>query len=238
MSNAKQKFIDRTLKNAGYIGPLTGFKECASCGECCLMNACSCVPEEFSDLSVAGIEKLLDSGKYMITASYSPVEKRGIPIEAVPHLSAREVNTPQNGISITMIHSECAMLTPKGCKLSDEERPVQGLLLIPNGEKGCKCFVDTPTKLWRPYSTVLDQVVLKRTGKTTQELFEKELVPLAIKLKQKVQLAVVCNVPITQQESMAALAMSQLGVFYGLFGNEMGELMDDFIYRAPIKPVK
>ncbi len=236
MTNKKKEFILRTIKANNYNGPIAGFSECIKCGgECCKKNACACVPDDFQDLTLQGIKEILATGNYMITASYRREERDGIPVTAYPYISAREVDAPQNGIHITMMHSKCAMLRADGCKLTQDDRPSQGLLLIPNGHRGCTCFVDTPTQLWLPYKDVLDRVVSEYTGKTTQELFEKELFPLANKIKRSVQMAVIYDEPVTVQEILTASAMASLGVFYGLFGEEIGKTMDDFIKIAPIK---
>ena len=234
----KREFIEDIKKANWYEGPMTGFSECAKCGQCCLKNACACVPEDFDDLSVKGIEKILDSGKYMICAFYGNASMpNGIPIEALPVITAREVGCPDNGIYITMLHSKCAMLGPNGCKLSEDERPSQGLLLIPDG-KGCKCYLDAPTDFWREHWNALDEVIKKRTGKTCQELFEEELRPLATSIKRAIQMAVLYGGSISYQEFMTAEAMKRLGVFYGLFGKKLGEVMDDFIDWVDVRPVK
>lgn len=238
MNEKKKGFMEQTLNDAGYRGKITGFSECVGCGECCLTNACSCVPDEFSEITVKSIEELIDSGKYMITASYDvAVGRRGIPVKAYPHISAREANCPEDGVNITMMHSKCTMLGDNGCKFNEDERPVQGLLLIPMGI-GCKCFVDTPTAIWKPYEKVLDEIVVKRKGKTTQQLFEEELFPLAKELKQKIQMSVIYNQTISLQEKIAAEALLRLGAFHGLFGNELGEVIEDFMNLAHIKPIK
>ena len=80
----KREAVERIAKNERYEGPMTGFSKCAGCGICCKKNACACIPEDFEDLSVKGIEEILDSGKYMITAFYNQAEMpNGIPIEAI-----------------------------------------------------------------------------------------------------------------------------------------------------------
>lgn len=233
----KEAFLKQRMSKERYDGPITGFSECAGCGECCRKNACNCVPADFEDLSVKGIEEILDTGKYMITAFYNQAKMpNGIPIEAIPVIAAREVNCKDNGIHITMLHATCAMLGLEGCKLCEDERPSQGLMLIPDGE-GCKCLLDVPTVYWEAYSKTLNEVVKKRTGKTVQELFEEELIPLAKDIKHKIQYAVVYGGKISVQEHMAAVAMRDLGVFYGLFGEELGAVMDDFVSWVEVVPV-
>ena len=234
----KREAVEKIAKNARYEGPMTGFSMCAGCGICCKKNACACIPEDFEDLSIEGIEKILDGGKYMITAFYVHADMPGdIPIRAIPLITAREERCPKNGVNITMRHAKCAMLGEDGCMLSEDERPAQGLLLVPIGE-GCRCLLTDPMGEWKEYWKVLDEVVQKRTGKTCQTLFEEELVPLATEIKRKVQIAVIYKKSITYQEYMIADAMSNLGVFYGLFGEELGDVMEDFVDWVDVIPVK
>ena len=63
---------------------------------------------------------LIDAFSELVSFVYTVNEnEKGFPIKAVPHISAREVNSPKNGVNITMIHSKCAMLTDNGCALTD-----------------------------------------------------------------------------------------------------------------------
>ncbi|MBR2705064.1 MAG: hypothetical protein IKE91_06330 [Clostridia bacterium] len=235
----KREALQRIAKKHGYTGPFTGFSQCARCGECCLKNACCCIPEDFDDLSVKGIEKLLDSGKYMITAFYEQAQMPGnIPIEVTPVISAREVNCPDDGINICMLHSACAMLDCDGCTLSEDERPSQGLMLIPVSEDGCRCYISAPSIDWQEYKDILDEVVKRRTGKTSQEIFEEELVPLATEIKRQIEEAVCFMGSVSYYVHKTAKAMRTLGVFYGLFGEEIGDVMQDFIDWVDVDPIQ
>ena len=98
--------------------------------------------------------------------------------------------------------------------------------------------IDAPTDFWREHWDALDEVIKKRTGKTCQELFEEELRPLATRIKRAIQMAVLYGGSISYQEFMTAEAMKRLGVFYGLFGKKLGEVMDDFIDWVDVRPVK
>lgn len=236
----KLEAVQRIAKKSGYTGPFTGFSQCAQCGECCLKNSCCCIPEDFDDLSPKGIEKILDSNMYMITAFYEEAKRPGeIPIEVIPLISAREVNCPDNGINICMLHSACAMLGPKGCTLSEDERPSQGLMLIPVNENGCRCYIDAPTIFWKKHKENLNEVIKKRSGgKTAQDLFEEELVPLAKQIKHQIQEAVCYNGSVSYYVHKTAVAMRSLGVFYGLFGEEIGDVMQDFVDWVDVDPIK
>lgn len=239
MTTKKKMFLEETMKKNSYSGNITGFSRCVGCGKCCRINACACVPDDFNDLSLDAIEKIIDTGNFMITASYEPTTKSGgIPIEVFPYISAREVACPENGINITMMHSRCSMLGSDGCKFGEDERPSQGLLLIPESNSKCKCMLDTPTDFWMDYKEKLDIIIKRRTGKISQELFEEELFPRANSIKRKIQMAVLYNEPVSYQEYMVADAMRSLGVFYGLFGEKIGDVMNDFIDLAPVESVK
>ena len=231
----KKEYLERELKRVGYSGKIVGFSKCKKCGLCCLRNACSCAVSDFDEITVESIEKIIDSGKYMITASYT-VNEKGFPIKAVPHISAREVNSPKNGVNITMIHSKCAMLTDNGCALTEDDRPSQGLLLIPIGED-CKAFMDTPTEQWKPYMHILDQVVIKRTGKSSQQLFEDEFPNLANRLKRKVQMSILYNNnPIEFAEYQAIDLIEKWGYYHAMYGTDFGNMIRDFIDSVKVKP--
>lgn len=233
----KKEYIEQKLKEGGYSGEITGFTECTTCGLCCLRNACSCSVADFEEITVESIEKIIDSGKYMITASFELSEERKkFPIKVIPHISAREITSPQNGINITMMHSKCAMLASNGCILAKEERPSQGLLIIPTDE-GCKAFMDVPTKEWEPYMHILDQVVIKRTGKRSQEIFENEFADLAYRLKCKVQRSVIYDGdPIEFAEYHAIQVIDQWGYYRAVYGDKLGNAIHSFIDMVNVKP--
>ena len=240
MNEKKKRFIERTMADAGYKGKICGFTECAKCGGiCCRTNACACVPEEFPEITEKFIENLLDSRNYMITAAYELTGGNPtIPVTAYPIISAREVACERNGIHISMMHSKCALFeSGKGCRFSDDERPVQGLTLIPYSDEKCENLMDLPVDLWKPYRTILDTVVKERTGSSTQELFEKEFYPMINHLKISVQKAVVYGKTITVQEEMAVRALISLGAFKGIYGAEIGAVVEDFIELCKVDPL-
>ena len=234
MLKAKKDFIEKTKAEHGYSGRITGFSRCAKCGgACCKVNSCACVPADFEDLSVEGIERALDTGNYMITAVYRNASKEGIPFIPVPFLAAREVGAPENGVNITMVHSMCALLGDDGCILSEDERPSQGLLLIPKEEDQCVCYVNAPGELWFPYREVFDEVIRKRTGKTAQDFFEEEAEPLAHSIEEKIRDAIMNEGYITKSDYLIAKAMLFLGMFNYFLG-----ATDTMLIRASMRQIK
>lgn len=234
MPEFKKDLISRIKIESGYEGPITGFEQCKMCsGECCKKNACACLPEEFGEtLTQSVITKLLDSKYYMITAVYRRApQKSGIPIEAIPILSAREIDVPENGIFISMIHSKCANLGEKGCILNESQRPTQGLLLIPRDKDNCTCFVGVGKIIdqWIKYKEIMDEVIFSKTGKNCQELFEEVIFDEAQIVKKIVECSFIMDMPVNHSTYMAAKAMDLLGVFYGIYGEKIGTMMHDIV---------
>ncbi len=226
--------LDAVLRIAslhGYEGPFTGFSLCAKCGGlCCLKNSCCCIPEDFDDLSPEGIEAILDTGKYMICAFFEAVIRdEEIFINVIPAISAREVECPDNGILISLTRSKCANLDKNGCMLNEDERPSQGLTLIPVDENGCRCFLTNMCDYWEDYLSVLNEVIKKRTGKTVNEIFLENYEQEVTQIKEALQEAVVECKSVPYQVYKAAQRMDKLFLFRAVFGPEIGEAMKFFI---------
>ena len=119
---------------------------CKKCGgKCCQQCGCSYFPEDFMDLSFEAIYKkislnevAIDSFKFL-GSPYNPLDE--------PIYYLRVANRKGGG---------CVFLTDTGCKLSYEERPAGGRLLVPFWS-GCyflfseKEFIEK----WIPYQKLL-----------------------------------------------------------------------------------
>lgn len=192
----RNEFIEEQLEKHGYKGPLEGFEQCKNCkGLCCKASACIAHPVDFGEnLTKEVIEKAIDSKKYMITFSISwnsrlitTWEDPKLKLNVTPIISAREVDCPENGIFVSMVHGPCAMLTEHGCLLTAEERPLTGLLHIPNGTSSCETYVEAPFEAWEKYSDLLDEIVKERNGNGIEEAFYNIIEEEAAILKLKVQ---------------------------------------------------
>ena len=211
----KEAYITQLLKEKHHTGPITGFEACKKCkGMCCYRNACSCAPADVGEeVTVQSVERMLATGKYMITATYV-VDKTcqtslPVPIRAIPHISAREVDAGE--IHISLLHSKCALLGKNGCTLTREERPTQGLLLIPKNDEECEELMPFMSEIWKPYIKVLEEVVKRKTGMTSQQHFEKEALSLLRSLRMKLCTATMYHGSITHGEYMALRAFDSWG---------------------------
>ena len=123
---------------------------CKKCGgKCCKQCCCAYFPEEFPDLSFEAIYKKISLNEvkidslYFLESLYNPLD------EPIHYL---RVANKENG--------ECIFLTDMGCKLSYEERPAGGRLLVPFWS-GCyylytqKEFIEK----WIPHQKLLKDLI-------------------------------------------------------------------------------
>lgn len=130
---------------------------CAKCGgKCCKICGCHFSPDDFKDISFEGLKKEIEKG--YISIDYVDPEicysDYGIYILIVRNQGAPIVDT---GVRRT----PCSLLTSNGCKLSYEDRPTGGKMLIPSNIMKCEskysiydCCYD-----WKTYQNVLYQLV-------------------------------------------------------------------------------
>lgn len=156
---------------------------CSACGgACCKRGGCGLMTCDVPDMSVRGIERLLHTGKFSI--AFACAFSDGIPIP-IPIMTAREIGCGK--INESIIRKPCALQGEKGCLLSEEERPTQGLLFIPKANGDCKNLVGAMEVFadWAPYKEILETVIEKETGKTLNELFYKGCIEAAMQIRQK-----------------------------------------------------
>lgn len=168
--------------------PYLNHNICEKCGgKCCQRGGCGLMPCDVSEMSVAGIRRMLDTGNYSITFFCAGLEGEILPI---PIINAREVNAGR--VNNSIIRKPCALQGQKGCKLSDDERPTMGLLYIPNAKGHCRILVDAMEAFmeWFPYKTIMDEVVFEETGKSSEELFYSGCVQAAMEIRQKLDMGV------------------------------------------------
>ena len=79
--------------------------------------------------------------------------------------------------------------------LSREERPTLGLLLIPEPNFDCNLIVDGFDSIhdWLPIKDVMEEVILKETGKTSKELFYRGCIDAAMELRTKLYAGIKLN---------------------------------------------
>lgn len=210
----KQQYIQTVLRENGLtINDLLNVDKCTRCGgDCCKKSACGAAPCDFDDpISVKSIMALLDTGNYMLTVAYRYEGKtlrgfEGFPhnIKAFPYIAAMEkCGKP---IHISPMRSQCKMLGPNGCLFPHKDRLTQGLFLIPR-DKECEAVLDLPDIVWTRYRHILEEVVLIKTGKSIQELFEEEWIKIRDTLKKKLltEYAKTMKIPSQEREFIAVL---------------------------------
>ena len=144
---------------------------CQECGGlCCKISGCAYTPSDFPELSMEYIESLLDSGCVSIVADMSfQIQKFNISLNFILLLQARNINRGE--IDLLSLTTPCSMLTDKGCAYNLENRPNEGVHLIP--EKSHECIsdldIDTEISKWLPYQEILAKIIEKRTGLTVME---------------------------------------------------------------------
>jgi len=138
---------------------------CAECGgECCKRCGCHFSPDDFEEISFDFLKKEIEKG--YITITFFSAENLHRDIGAYI-LRVRNQNTPivYSGTK----ESPCILLTENGCKLSYEDRPSGGKLLIP--EKKLKFIFNKEQRIcpsrystrdccyeWLPHKEILEQL--------------------------------------------------------------------------------
>lgn len=139
------------------------------------------------EMSVRGISKMLDTGKYSI-AFFCTVDD-GV-VFPVPVMISREISSGK--VNNSIIQKPCSLQTEKGCMLSEEERPTLGLLFIPRPGRECASIVDGMELLsdWFPHRGILEAVVKQETGKTSTELFHQGCIEAAMQIRNKLDMRI------------------------------------------------
>ncbi|MDO4975576.1 MAG: hypothetical protein Q4E61_04615 [Alphaproteobacteria bacterium] len=164
---------------------------CASCrGKCCKATGCGLMPCDIVDKTPAGIQRLLDSGRYSISFFLDFIDMK---LEVIPTMMSREINSSR--IQFGFIHNQCSLLGPKGCSLSDDERPTQGLLFVPQMEANCELQLNSQTVVteWRKLSPLMETVLIIETGSNSLNLFQQSLLQTMNHLETKLSEGIILN---------------------------------------------
>lgn len=132
---------------------------CIPCGgKCCKALPGSCAPEDFKDLSYAGLKAVLLEGKYQIDYTI----QGGNPLYY--YIRPRTIQDKDKLLSASW-GGQCILLTDTGCSLNFEERPYQCKTLVPKNDTQKSCEQPkgvtkiTTAVLWRPYQGILKQIL-------------------------------------------------------------------------------
>lgn len=179
---------------------------CSECGgNCCKRGGCGLMTCDVPELSVRGIRKMLDTGKYSITFFAANMDGEIIP---VPIMNAREIGSER--VDYSIIRKPCAQQNEEGCSFSDDERPTLGLLYIPKTNRDCKLLVSEMELLgdWYPHKEIMEEVILEETGKSSKELFYKGCIEAAMEIRSKLDV----KKELTESEMCALEVLYATGV--------------------------
>ena len=151
-------------KNVGAEKPWV-CKECG--GACCNRAPCHYGPDDIKDLSYEGLKKLLKEKQYISVLRFPGCVCESC-LRTVDYCGMYYyiLRTRTRGTNIAAIATridkddKCMLLTPEGCKISFDERPMGARMLIPDAEKKCKHLYDLDDCIhdWQDYQDVLRKV--------------------------------------------------------------------------------
>ena len=151
-------------KNVGAEKPCV-CKECG--GACCNRAPCHYGPDDIKDLSYEGLKKLLKEKQYISVLRFPGCVCESC-LRTVDYCGMYYyiLRTRTRGTNIAAIATridkddKCMLLTPEGCKISFDERPMGARMLIPDAEKKCKHLYDLDDCIhdWQDYQDVLRKV--------------------------------------------------------------------------------
>jgi len=156
---------------------------CKKCGgKCCKKCGCDYSIENFDNLKIDNLQKILEQGDISIVSYQKFQYVRGRLInEPFLYLRARNKNRPI--VDLLSLKTTCASLTENGCKFSLEERPKGGVNLIP-GENGTRCYhvKDAMSIIegWRNHQKTLINLIKRLTGKSVYKKLEEDIYNLMI----------------------------------------------------------
>lgn len=160
---------------------------CRECGgKCCKKCGCDYSTENFIDLRIDNLQKVLEKGDISIV-SYQNFKyiKGNLVNEPFLYLRARNINRPV--VDLLSLKTTCASLTETGCKFSLDERPKGGVNLIP--VDGAKCYrvKDAMSIIegWKDYQKTLAVLVKRLTGKGVNKKLEEDIYKLMVDVIDK-----------------------------------------------------
>lgn len=148
-------------------------KECG--GFCCKKSGCDYSVDDFNNLNVNSIIKILEGG-YVSIVSFQNFRRINGRMTNTPflYLRARNVNRP--AVDLLSMKTRCSALTDTGCMYTLEDRPSGGVNLIPCRDEAChpdKNPMDIVMG-WSKYQSDLRKVVKRVTGKSVEEQMKED----------------------------------------------------------------
>ena len=156
----RQKVLDKFTKKRN-----ENLKVCAKCGgKCCKTAPCHYSPSDFKDLSYKAMKKVIKKTGYIailkLPGHLCELIYEDLHVDR-PDFYVLRVRTKCTGIATEAgkiaDFDECINLTPTGCKLSYDERPMGARLLIPRSKEKCMQLynMEACTADWEKHQEVL-----------------------------------------------------------------------------------
>jgi len=151
---------------------------CKQCGGyCCKKSGCDYFVSDLESTKIDYLEKLLDTGRVSIIASFNFIRLNSgkLIYEVILSLRARNIN--REAIDLFSFKTTCASLTETGCYYDIKHRPSGGATLIPCADKPCYSEVDRIEELkkWLPYQKVLAKLVKRKTKMKVDDKIKQDV---------------------------------------------------------------
>lgn len=155
----KKEFLQERLNGIEYIQP----EKCAKCGECCKHGSCSVLPMDIEPFTVENVMREIEMGKYSIDLE---VIHCGVTLSG---LHVRECGS--GTIDIYKPHTQCTLLTEKGCMLNEITRPAMALAFMPGDPCEGKISDEEYFQMWAREQDIMEQVIkICSGGKSSLQL--------------------------------------------------------------------
>lgn len=159
MTDFEKMEYEKALESLQFLNENSGrcFKHelCKKCGGRCCAYPCGFTPDQMKTqpITYESLSELLKEGLYSLDYWYEDrTDSRWY------YIRMRAVGAPVADEALN--HHPCVMLTPEGCKFSDDERPNQGRYLIPISIEHCEEGLGKRNMgaLWLPYNDILSRL--------------------------------------------------------------------------------
>lgn len=155
---------------------------CTQCGgKCCKKCGCDYLPRDFKDLSTNGLVNKILEGNISVVSTLTITKLPNGGEAITPILLLRERNKNRPVVDLLSLKTTCASLLETGCKYDCEHRPSGGRMLIPMENN--KCYNENPDlkiQEWLSYQKILERVVKRITGKSSEECLREDVQNLFI----------------------------------------------------------
>lgn len=151
---------------------------CKKCGGyCCKKSGCDYFVSDFESMKLDYLEKVLNTGRVSIIASFDFKRLSNGKLVYTPILSLRARNNNRDIIDLLSLKTRCASLEENGCHYDINKRPGGGSSLIPKENKQCYSKINKIEELkkWIPYQKILERLVKRYTKMSVTEKLKEDV---------------------------------------------------------------